>query len=270
LPDLHINQLRLHYLAEGNGPAVILLHELGGSTHTWQDLQPSLSAAGFRAVALDLRGAGQSEVPAGPYSLHDLALDVLAAMDALNISQAFMVGVAVGGLVALQVAVSARERVLGLVLLDTPLQVPPSVAKYSQQRTEVILQEGMAAVVDLSISRSFPPQVAAGCPEAVSAYRARFLENDPRGYALASLAVLEADFRATASGIDVPALVLVGEHDLLFPPEQVRALAVALPQATYHVIQGAGHFPPLQKPGQVRDQVLRFLGRCVEEGGEGR
>lgn len=268
MPDLQINQQQLHYRAEGDGPAVILLHELGGSTHTWMDLQPSLAAAGFRAVALDLRGAGQSEVPAAPYSLDDLAFDVLAAMDALTLSKAFLLGLAVGGLVALQVAVAARERVLGLVLLDTPLQVPPSVAKYSQQRAEVIREEGMAAVVDLSISRSFPPQVATGCPEAVSAYRARFLENDPHGYSLASLAILEADFRASASGIDVPALVLVGEHDLLFPPDQVRELARALPQATYHVVQGAGHFPPLQKPDEVRDQVLGFLGRCVKEGGE--
>ncbi len=266
MPQLTINGLRLHYVEEGRGPAVVLLHELGGSTCTWVDLQKSLAAAGFRTVALDLRGAGQSEVPATGYSLADLASDILAAMDCLNIAATFLVGLAVGGFVALQVAVTASNRVLGLVLLDAVLSIPKAAAEHTRQRTAVVLREGMAAVADLSISRSFPPPVARVCPTEVSAYRARFLKNDPRGYALASLAALEADFRAVANSIDVPALVLVGEHDLLFPPEQARALARALPQATCAVIPGAGHFPPLQTPAAVLGSVLSFLHQCVGSG----
>jgi 3-oxoadipate enol-lactonase len=127
----------------------------------------------------------------------------------------------------------------------------------------------MAAVVDQSISRSFPPPVAAACPQALSRYRARFLRNDPRGYALASLAFLGTDFREAASRIDVPALVLVGEHDILFPPAQARLLAEALPRATYHVIAGVGHFPPLQAPDAVCNLVVPFLS-SESAGGEPR
>ena len=77
MPEVCIGQLRLYYEAEGDGPGVILLHELGGSTETWSDLQPRLVRAGLRVVALDLRGAGRSDVPAAGYALPDLADDVL-------------------------------------------------------------------------------------------------------------------------------------------------------------------------------------------------
>ncbi len=269
MADVRINGLRLHYVTEGDGPAVILLHELGGSTETWKDLQASLARAGFRAVALDLRGAGRSEVPAVAYSLSELADDVLELMDALALPQAFLVGLAVGSLVALQVAVTSRSRVAGLALLDATLAPPVANAAYARQRAATVLTEGMAAVVDQSISRSFPPPVAAACPRVMESYRDRFLQNDPQGYAFATLAALQADFRETARGLDLPALVLVGEHDLLFPPEQGKLLAEALPRATYHVIAGAGHFPPLQAPDAVRNLVVPFLTRCVAEAGRG-
>ena len=259
MPEVCIGQLRLYYEAEGDGPGVILLHELGGSTETWSDLQPRLVRAGLRVVALDLRGAGRSDVPAAGYALPDLADDVLRVMDAANLSEAFLVGLAVGGLVALQCAHERPGRVSGLVLLDTPLAIPETTAAFTRQRAEIVLREGMAAVVDQSISRSFPPPVAAVCPQALSRYRARFLRNDPHGYALASLAFLGADFRETAPRIDVPALVLVGEHDILFPPAQARLLAEALPRAGYHVLPGAGHFPPAQVPDAVRNLVVPFL-----------
>jgi 3-oxoadipate enol-lactonase len=266
LSELLVNQLRLYCRIEGNGPAVVLLHELGGSSLTWTALQAALAVEGFRSIALDLRGAGQSEVTTSPYSLADLGTDVLRTMDALQIPDAFVVGLAVGGLVALEVANTAQDRVRGLVLLDTPLFIPRDVAAYSRQRAEVVLREGLDSVVDLSISRSFPATVAAMCPDVVSDYRARFLKNDPRGYALASLAVLDADFRVSAPSIAVPSLVLVGEHDLLFPPEQVKALAEALPRATFWIIRDAGHFPPLQKPGEVNDWIVSFLKSCMKQG----
>ena len=250
------------------GPRGGPLHELGGSTDTWADLQPRLVGAGLRVVALDLRGAGQSDVSTEGYGLTELAGDVLRVMDAANLSEAFIVGLAVGGLVAMQCAYERLSRVAGLVLIDTPLAIPESTAAFTRQRADIVVREGMAAVVDQSISRSFPPPVAAACPQAVSRYRARFLRNDPQGYAFASLAFLGADFREAASRIDVPVLVLVGEHDILFPPAQARLLAEALPRATYRVIPGAGHFPPLQAPDAVCDLVVPFLSGAA--GGAGR
>ncbi len=259
MPEVRTGQLRLYYDADGDGPGAILLHELGGSTETWSDLQPCLVGAGLRVVALDLRGAGQSDVPSEGYGLTELAGDVFRVMDAADLSEAFLVGLAVGGLVAMQCAHERPSCVSGLVLIDTPLAIPDRTAAFTRQRADTVLREGMAAVVDQSLARSFPPPVAALCPQAVSRYRARFLRNDPRGYALASLAFLGADFREAASRVDVPALVLVGEHDILFPPEQALLLAEALPRATYHVIPGAGHFPPLQAPNALANLVVPFL-----------
>lgn len=259
MPEVRAGQLRLSYEIEGDGPGVVLVHELGGSIETWSDVRPHLVGAGLRVVALDLRGAGRSDAPAAGYGLPDLADDVLRVMDAVNLTDAVLVGLAVGGLVALQCAYERPSRVSGLVLLDTPLAIPETTAAFTRQRAEIVVREGMTAVVDQSIARSFPPPVAAACPQAMSRYRARFLRNDPRGYALASLAFLGSDFRAAASRIAVPALVLVGEHDVLFPPAQARLLAEALPRSTYHVIPGAGHFPPLQTPDAVCNLVVPFL-----------
>ena len=104
MPEVLNGPLRLYYEAAGEGAGVVLVHELGGSTKTWADLQPRLVGAGLRVVTLDLRGAGQSDVPAAGFGLTDLADDVLRVMDAANLSEAFLVALAVGGLVALQCA----------------------------------------------------------------------------------------------------------------------------------------------------------------------
>jgi 3-oxoadipate enol-lactonase len=244
---------------QGFGVPVVLIHELGGSTETWRYLQPALRDAGFRVVALDLRGAGKSEVPSTPYSLSDLSADVVKVMDTLTIDRAFLIALAVGGFVALEAAVTRPERVRGLVLLDTPLFMTQAGASYSVRRASVVRERGMSEVVDESISRSFPSSGGPWPAQLVAAYREQYLANDPEGYALATEAILEADFRDRASQISAPALVLVGEHDVLFPPDRVRQLADALPAATYGVILRAGHFPPLQRPRAVQEHVIPFL-----------
>jgi 3-oxoadipate enol-lactonase len=258
LPEFYAGGFRMFYAERGSGPLVVLLHELGGSSKTWSSIQDDLAAQAFCAVAPDLRGAGQSEVPAEAYSLTNLGLDVLALIDTFGASSAFVIGLAAGGLVALQVAVTAPDRVRGLVLLDTPLRVSKESAAYIRRRAEKVRVEGMHAVVDVSMSRSFPPQIQVD-RRVTDAYRARFLMNSPLGYALASLAIADADFNTTVRTLNIPALVLVGEHDQIFTPAQVRELADALPQATFHVIPGAGHFPLLQKPDLVREHLATFL-----------
>ena len=97
MPEVRIGELRLYYEAEGDGHGVILLHELGGSTETWSGLRPRLVGAGFRVVALDLRGAGRSDIPASPYALPDLADDVLRLMNALVSPKPFLLAWLLGG-----------------------------------------------------------------------------------------------------------------------------------------------------------------------------
>lgn len=258
MPELLVTNLKLHYVDRGQGPAVILIHELGGSALTWSHLSAALVAEGFRTLALDLRGSGSSAVPTQPFSLADLASDVVALMDALRIADACLIGSAAGGSIALQVAATNPERVKAMVLIDTVASVPEGAAAYTRRRAEAVLEKGMQAAVDESMSNSFPSS-ATFDPAVATLYRARYLQNDPRGYAWYSLALLSADFRDTAGRLDIPALVLVGEHDRIFPPARVRELAEALPHATYEVIPGAAHFPPLQAPDLVRDRVLSFL-----------
>ena len=258
MPELLVANLKLHYVDRGQGPAVILIHELGGSALTWSHLSAALAAEGFRAVALDLRGSGSSALPPQIFSLADLASDVLALMDALGVAESCLVGLAAGGSIALQVAATAPKRVKAMVLIDTVASVPESAAAYTRRRAEAVLEKGMQVAVDESMSNSFPPS-ATFDPEAATLYRARYLQNDPHGYAWYSLALVDADFRDTARNLDIPALVLVGEHDRIFPPSRVRELAEALPHATYETIPGAAHFPPLQAPDAVRDRVLPFL-----------
>jgi 3-oxoadipate enol-lactonase len=246
----------LHVREEGAaGPVLVLLHELGGSLHSFDAVAEALRGS-FRVLRYDQRGAGQSEKPRRPCSLADHEDDLAALLTARGIATpVLLAGVAAGAAIAVGYAIARPTAVAGLVLCAPALTVPAERRGYLADRSALAGREGMRAVADASLARSWPPHLR-GDGTRYAEYRARFLGNDPVSYGHANLALAEADLEPRLDRVVVPCRVLAGGQDLLRPPAEVEAVASRIPGASYHLVQESGHLMSVQAPGAVVDTIV--------------
>lgn len=249
---------RHHYAdREGDGPAVVLLHGLGGSLDAWQGVVAHLAPLGRRLVSLDLRGHGRS-APASPeVSVEGWADDVAALLERLELGGVTLVGHSLSTLVAQHLAVTRPALVDRLVLVGAlPGGADPASVR---ERAAVVREEGMDAVVDGWLSRALTPATQQRLPQLAGLARGLFLRNDPESYANAMTALGEVP--AIDHGrIHQPTLLLVGEEDQGTPPSLARALADALAaDAEVRELPEAAHWVMLERPEEVAAAIRGHL-----------
>lgn len=257
MPCIDTGRVSLFYEDAGSGgvPA-LLLHELGGSSESWRAVVPLL-AANRRVLAVDLRCAGRSEKPPGPFSLADVADEVAALLDRLAPGEpADLIGAALGSLVGALLAIRHPAKIRRLMMAAVAPDMAGSTRAYLAERAEKVRAVGMRGVAEASLANSFPASRAAER----TAYRGIYLGNDPAAYAELSLALgrlemTEADWGA----IRAPTLVVSGAHDFLWPPPIGREVTALVPGARFAVLDDAGHFPHLQVPASVARLAKEFL-----------
>ena len=258
MPYIDIGRISLFFEDVGaGGTPVLLLHELGGSSESWHEVTPLL-AEDRRVIAVDLRCAGRSEKPVGPFSLSELADDLDALLQALKVEQPVdVIGAALGSLVAALLALRHPARVRRLVMCAVAPDMAGPTRTYVAERADKVRVVGMRGVADASLANSFP----ADRPAERAAYRAIYLGNDPAAYAELSLALARLDLTPADWGsIRVPVFVASGAHDFLWPPEIGQRVAAVIPEARFAVMEDAGHFPHLQAPETVVRLAREFLG----------
>ena len=260
--------IRLHYevLGRRRAPAVLMIQGLGADKHGW-DMQRFVLAARYRVVAFDNRGAGRSDKPFGHYSLEQMADDAIAVLDHAGIETAHVVGASMGGAIAQIVALKYQHRVRSLTLACTACRNHPwrreLLTGWATQATErgmgVMTREAARWVIGpRSFRRLWPAfgwlgPLAMGRPSHAFAAQVR-----------AILATDEsmADQLATITG---PALVMVGNHDILTPRGDSEELADRLPNAELVVISGAAHGFMVEHATTFNRILLDFLGRVSAE-----
>ncbi|HTN10140.1 MAG TPA: 3-oxoadipate enol-lactonase [Acetobacteraceae bacterium] len=249
-------ELNVHVRIGGppGAPVLVLLHSLGTTQGVW-DAQAAALAGAFRVVRPDLRGHGLTETTPGPYSMAQLARDVLALLDALGVEQAHLGGISIGGMIAQSVASLAPERVQSLVLCDTAMAIP--TAQSWRERAAAVRQGGMAAVAETVLARWVTPEFIDS--PAASGLRAMLLRTDPEGYAACAEAIGAADLSAATAALRLPALVLVGDQDASTPPASAEALAEAIPGASLVLLEQAAHIPTVEQPQAVTAAMRAFL-----------
>lgn len=240
-----------------DAPGVVLLHELGGSLDSWQDVIPSLDGS-LRALAYDQRGCGQSEKVREPFTFADHIRDLIALVAASGLQPPVHVaGVASGAALAVTLAAQRPDLVGAAVLCAPALSVDASRREYLRERSATAAREGMRAIAEATLARSYPPEMRRD-PGRYATYRARFLGNDPVCYGWANMAFADCDAQSLLDRVRCRCLVLAGEHDSLRPPAHVRGIADRLPGAVYEVVE-SGHVMSVQVPSVLAARMLEFL-----------
>jgi 3-oxoadipate enol-lactonase len=250
------NSLSVHVQIRGpvHAPALVLLHSIGTNLHLW-DAQAEALADRYRVVQPDLRGHGLSSVPAGPYSMAQMAQDIEALLSALSIAQAHVAGVSMGGAVAMALAASSPRRVLSLILCDTAPSFAP--AAFWEGRARAVRADGLEWLVEPALER----WVSEGFRQGVEAdgMRAMLRRTDPQGYAASAQALASCNLEGVATGLRMPTLVLVGENDLSTPVATARALCDSIPGAVLKLLPARAHIPQMEAPDHLNRLMGEFL-----------
>jgi YbgC/YbaW family acyl-CoA thioester hydrolase len=255
-----VNGVNLAVEERGTGPAVLFVHGYPLDRTIWREQLESLD--GFRCIAVDLRGMGQSDAPDLGYSMSIYAADLAALLDVLGADDVVLCGLSMGGYVALEFLRQWRPRIRALVLMDTRADADaPEVRRARDAAAGTARERGAAAIADAMLPKMLAPATLSRRPEVAERVRALMANTPVAGIvgALAAMRDREDSESLLPTLAGVPTLVVVGEADILTPPEQARAMASAIPGAQLAIIPGAGHLPPVEQPEATTASLREFL-----------
>jgi 3-oxoadipate enol-lactonase len=241
-----------------SGPPVVLLHALGLDWRMWEQVMVPLAAQGRRVFAYDLRGHGRAMGSPSPFTMVDIAADLVGILDALELDQAHVVGLSYGGGVAQTAAVTYPDRFASLCLLATTDFAFPAF----EQRARSGEVDGMPAQVVPSLTRWFTPEALAVNPWGVRYARDMVLHATPVDWAAAWRSFIGLEVQGRLAGFPAPALVLAGELDASTTVEIMTALHQRIPGSTYVELPGTPHMQTLEQPELVAGALGDFLPRA--------
>ena len=262
MSDAHNGDVRLTYEVKGDGEPLLMIHGLGYDRFGWGRL-PDLLAEDLQVVVFDNRGVGDSDVPAGPYAVSQLAADAAAVLDAAGIGAAHILGVSLGGYVAQELALTYPERLRKLVLASTapggPRSVPmPAAGLEAFGRFPTMQRE---AGLRLMVENSLGQYGVREQPELVEEIYAYRLERGPTlaGWQAQAYAGATFDAYDRVPGITAETLVLQGGADNVVDPRNADLLVELIPNARLELIPDRGHLLVWQEAERLAPIVKEFI-----------
>ncbi len=247
---------RLFVEKTGTGPAVVLIHGLGGAT-TVYDPQVDALAETHTVLRYDLSGHGRSPL-AGAASIDGWVAELADLLDAENITETALVAHSMGTLVANTFAARYPERVTRIALLGAVRAQNEQAQAATRARAGTVRAGGMSAVADTIVAAALSKTTHSDRPLAVALVRELLLGQDPEGYATACealAAAVEPDFAA----ITAPVLLITGDEDKVSPIATNDDLFALYPHARLQVLDGVGHWHGLEDPAAVTALLTEFL-----------
>jgi 3-oxoadipate enol-lactonase len=257
---LTVNGVSLAVEVRGDGPAVLFIHGYPFDRSIWTHQVAALE--GWSRIAPDLRGMGQSDAPDLGYNMETYAADLAALLDLLGVDEVVLVGLSMGGYVAFEFLRRWRDRVRGLVLVDTRAEADIPEGKRNRDAAAATAREqGAEAVAEAMLPKVLGASTLAGAPATVERVRAMMAATPVAGIigALGAMRDRPDSTPMLPELAGIPVLVIVGDEDEVTPPAQARAMADAIPGASLVVIRSAGHLPTIERPVETTDALFAFL-----------
>lgn len=263
MPTATVRDATFYYADEGAGDPILFIHGLTWDHTLWEHQVAALRDR-YRCIAVDLIGHGQTPDVDHEYSFFDLADYLAAFMHAIGIPAAHIVGLSMGGMAAMPMALEHPHSVRSLALLDTDAQ-PESAEKVAAygQLAQAIQGMGWPAVAEPVASILFGAPYLSD-PERKAAVVEKLGTNDREAVAGRALRTVtnRVDVLDRLGIISVPTTVIVGELDIATTPDKAEAIAEAIPGAKLVRIPGAGHHSPLENPEAVTAALREHLARA--------
>lgn len=263
MPEYTGRGFKIHYVEQGNGPAVVFAHGFL-MDHTMFAPQFEDLPEHYRCIAWDMRGHGFSDCPPGPWSMQDTVVDMIHLIGDLNADPCHFVGMSWGGMIGVRIALQREDLLRSLVLIDTSADAedPERVPLYESFRQQ-IAEEGLGdELVDATLPVFYGERFIADDPAGVGAHRVRAKEM-PREALTNGLDALTTRSSVVdrLAEVRVPTLVVHGREDAAIPVAKAEETATGIPGAELLVVPGAGHTTPLEAPDEVNRVLADFLDR---------
>lgn len=257
LPILQHGDVSLNYEVEGEGEPVVLITGLGGDTAFWNGMVGLLSHR-HRVITLDNRGVGLTDCGGKPFSVADMAADVVAILDHLGIERSHVLGWSMGGNIAQQLAVDFPERVGALVLVSTYARRPARSSVAIDTMIESVRQGASMETLSMMMQAFCLTESVFWRRETEGRSATIRQSCGIEGFALQKLALDGFDGSAILSRLRAPTLVIHGRADIMVPCRFGRDLASRIPGAGMKHVEGAGHIIP---PKLYHRAVLEHLAK---------
>jgi 3-oxoadipate enol-lactonase len=250
---------RIYWDEEGSGAPLLLIMGLGWPSHAWHRSRPVLSEK-YRTIALDNRGVGRSEAPAGPYSIAQMAADAVAVLNAARVNAAHVFGMSMGGMIAQEFALQYPKKVRSLILGCTAAGGPQAV-RAEQDVLQVLMTRGQdpdqfaKAVSPFIYDRG----TTADRIEEDTAIRRKWYPSADAYFAQLQ-AIMAWDAYSRLPEITAPTLVVHGAGDRLVPPKNAELITAQIPGAKLVMIPNASHIFTTDQTETAHRIILDFLG----------
>jgi len=253
---IRANGIEQHYTVEGAGPWLVMSHSLACNSAMWGE-QAELLARRFKVLRYDTRGHGQSDAPAGAYTLDMLADDAKGLLNALEVREAHWVGISMGAMIGQTLAVRTPGLLQSLVLADTTSRNPPEVWPMWKERIDVAESKGMGALVDSTLARWFTAPYIKDRQDRVKPIADMIRATPVAGYVGCCHALPKINLTDRLKEIKVPVLAMTGTEDA--SAASTKTIHESIPGSAFVPIPSASHIANIEQPEAFNRALREFL-----------
>lgn len=262
MPKINVNNIEMYYESHGEGEPIVLIAGFSADHTVWNGIIDGLKDA-HQVIVLDNRGAGQTDVPKGPYSIEQMASDVIALCDQLGVDKAHFIGNSMGGYIVQTLAYQYPNRVKSVIISNSTTSTQCGFHLYVNAQLE--LMKANAPIIPLikaSCSWAFSHQFL--IQPGVMDYLIKISLENPYPFSLVGYegqyaALDNFDSKPWVSNIKVPTLVIGSDEDLIFIEKLIKSLKDQIPHASYYSFENCGHLPFIEYPEQFVNVVLEHI-----------
>ena len=251
-------KIAVHTQGPENGPVVILTHSILSSSMMWLEQAYLLASTGWRVMAIDTRGHGQSECQTVTCSMDDLVADTIAVMDAMNIDKAHYMGLSLGGMSGVGLGIQHPERLISMVLCDCRADMPSPMGDVWNDRITIAISEGCQSLAVATTERWFGVPFLEANAVVAQAFRQTISSTTATGFVSCARAIQGLDYLEQLSQIKVPTTLIVGGKDGPLP-QAMKDIQQLISGSQLVVIPDAGHLPNIDQSVLFNAAMMRHF-----------